>query len=207
MSAMVSQITSVPIVNSTVWPAADQRKHQSSVLLVFVRGIYQWPVNSTHKGPVTRKMFPFGDVIIIRRNVEYSMMPPSTISTCVMEVVLSHRCPASSSRRSTRSGDHQTTRDLKEGGEVYLALVCMIFILMFCELMPSNSLHNRALATGNTMAFNRIFVGKYRREFHGSYNNDTVSNLIGRFALLGGGGDVRDIKSIPLRLDLWWKRF
>ena len=27
-------------------------------------GIHQWPVNSPHKRPVTRKMFPFTDVII-----------------------------------------------------------------------------------------------------------------------------------------------
>ena len=32
--------------------------------LTFVRGIHQWPVNSPHKWPVTRKMFPFDDVII-----------------------------------------------------------------------------------------------------------------------------------------------
>ena len=30
----------------------------------FVRGIHRWPVNSPHKGPVTRKMFPFDDVIM-----------------------------------------------------------------------------------------------------------------------------------------------
>ena len=39
-------------------------KHQSSVPLAFVMGIHRWPVNSPHKGPVTRKMFPFGDVIM-----------------------------------------------------------------------------------------------------------------------------------------------
>ena len=42
----------------------DQRKYQSSASLAFVRGIHQWLVNSLHKGPVTRKMFPFDDVII-----------------------------------------------------------------------------------------------------------------------------------------------
>ena len=31
-----------------------------------VRWIHRWPVNSPHKGPVTRKMFPFGDVIMLR---------------------------------------------------------------------------------------------------------------------------------------------
>ena len=41
------------------------RKRQSSVSLVFVRGIHRRPVNSTHKGPVTRNMFPFDDVIML----------------------------------------------------------------------------------------------------------------------------------------------
>ena len=33
-----------------------------------VRGIHRWPVNSPHKGPVTRKMFPFDDVIMATSN-------------------------------------------------------------------------------------------------------------------------------------------
>ena len=61
---MVSQITSLTIVYSTVYWSADQRNHQSSMLLAFVRGIHRWSVNSLHKGPVTRKMFPFDDVIM-----------------------------------------------------------------------------------------------------------------------------------------------
>ena len=36
---------------------ADQKKHQSSTPLAFVRGIHRWPVNSPHKGPVTWKIF------------------------------------------------------------------------------------------------------------------------------------------------------
>ena len=32
----------------------------------FVRGIHRWPMNSPHKGPVTRKMFPFDHIIMIR---------------------------------------------------------------------------------------------------------------------------------------------
>ena len=57
-------ITSLTIVYSTVYSCADQRKHQNSASLAFVRGIHRWPVNSHHKGPVTRKMFPFDDVIM-----------------------------------------------------------------------------------------------------------------------------------------------
>ena len=37
---------------------------QSSASLAFVRGINREYVNSPHKGPVTRKMFPFDDVIM-----------------------------------------------------------------------------------------------------------------------------------------------
>ena len=64
MNAMASQITSLAIVYSTVYSSGDQRKHQSSSSLDFVRGIHRWAVNSPHKGPVTRKMFPFDDVIM-----------------------------------------------------------------------------------------------------------------------------------------------
>ena len=65
MSLVASQITVASIVYSTVCSDADQRKHQRSASLAFVRGIHRWPVNSPHKGPVTRKMLPFDDVIII----------------------------------------------------------------------------------------------------------------------------------------------
>ena len=63
ISAIASQITGVS--TSTVCPGADQREHQSSASLAFVRGIHQSPVNSPHKRTVTRKMFPFDDIILI----------------------------------------------------------------------------------------------------------------------------------------------
>ena len=65
MSTMASQITSLTIVYSTVYSGSDQRKHQSSASLAFVRGIHRSPVNSPHKWPVTRKKFPVDDVIMI----------------------------------------------------------------------------------------------------------------------------------------------
>ena len=64
MTTMASQITSLTIVYSTVYSGADQSKHQSSASLAFVWGIHRGPVNSPHKWPVTRKMFPFDDVIM-----------------------------------------------------------------------------------------------------------------------------------------------
>ena len=48
MGSMASQITSLTIVYS----------------LAFVKGIHRGPVNFPHKWPVTRKMFPFDDVIM-----------------------------------------------------------------------------------------------------------------------------------------------
>ena len=65
MGAMASQVTSLAIVYSTVYSGADQRKHQLSASLAFVRGIHRWPVISPHKWPVARYMFPFDDVIMI----------------------------------------------------------------------------------------------------------------------------------------------
>ena len=64
IGAMASQITSLTVVSSTVYSGADQRKHQSSASLAFVRGLPRWPVNSPHKWPETQKMFPFDYVII-----------------------------------------------------------------------------------------------------------------------------------------------
>ena len=47
MSAMAPPSTSLTIVCSTVY--SDQREHQSSTSMAFVRGIHRWPVNSPHK--------------------------------------------------------------------------------------------------------------------------------------------------------------
>ena len=74
MSGMASQITSFTIVYSTVYPGADQRKHESPASLAFVRGIHRGPVNSPHKWPVTRKLFPFDDVIMFKNECFYSLL-------------------------------------------------------------------------------------------------------------------------------------
>ena len=66
MGAIESQITSLTIVYSMVISGADQRTHESSASLAFVRGIHRGPVNSPHKWPVRRKVFPFDDVIMVR---------------------------------------------------------------------------------------------------------------------------------------------
>ena len=92
MGAIASQITSLTAVYSTVYSDADQRKHQSSAPLAFVWEIHRGPVNSPHKWPVTRKMFPFNDVITdCSRTIRcfpylLSHAPPITISKCSNEI-------------------------------------------------------------------------------------------------------------------------
>ena len=67
MSAMTSQITCISIVCWTVCSGADQIKHQISTSPDLVRGIHRWSLDSPHKGPVKRKMFPFDDVMTYRQ--------------------------------------------------------------------------------------------------------------------------------------------
>ena len=91
MGAMAPQTTSLTIVYSTAYSGADQRKHQSSSRLVFVRVIHRWLMNSPHKWPVTRKMFPFDDVIML---IEIGARISNRIH-CFLWVVVTHPCPTS----------------------------------------------------------------------------------------------------------------
>ena len=54
----------IPQIKRLYIHACRSKKHQSSASLAFVRGINRWPMNSPHKWPVTRKIFPFDDVIM-----------------------------------------------------------------------------------------------------------------------------------------------
>ena len=69
MGAMASQITNFTIVYSTVYSRHRWKKYQSSASLASVRGIHLWPVKSPQKWPVTRKMYPFDDVIMSERHM------------------------------------------------------------------------------------------------------------------------------------------
>ena len=90
MGTMASQITSLTIVYSSVYSGADQRKHQSSASLVFVRGIHRGLVNSPHNWPVTRKMFPFDDVIMQNAvlNSHLSLCKRSSLSKFSISIIL-----------------------------------------------------------------------------------------------------------------------
>ena len=96
ISTMAYHITSLTIVYSIVYSDADQRKHQSFASLASVWGIHRWPVNSPHKGPVTRKMFPFFYDVIMARDSS----PDIAIANCDQSIQshsqgalnLIHRC-------------------------------------------------------------------------------------------------------------------
>ena len=83
LDTMTSQIISLTIVYVTVYSDGDQRKHESSASPAFVRVIHRGPVNSPHKWPVTRKMFPFDDVIMV---TEYDKVSIITQLPCRWEV-------------------------------------------------------------------------------------------------------------------------
>ena len=93
MSTVTSQITSISIVCWTICKGADQRKHQSSASLAFVRGIHRWPVNSPNEGPVTRKVFP-SDVVIMycqdRNSHGYRIMIMSMMAFLIGSIISDH---------------------------------------------------------------------------------------------------------------------
>ena len=81
IGATASQITSLNVVIST-FIQTQKKKKQSSASLA-LRG--QWPVNSPHKWPVTRKMFPFDDVIMLTRDKNSTIISTDNImfGTCL----------------------------------------------------------------------------------------------------------------------------
>ena len=66
MRAMASQITCLSIVCTTVCLGAVQRKKSKLRVTGLFRGIHRSPVNSSYKGLVTPKLFPFDDVIMLK---------------------------------------------------------------------------------------------------------------------------------------------
>ena len=94
MSPMASQITSLGIVYSTVYPGADQTKHQSSASLAFVRRIHRGPVNSPHKRPVTRKYFHLMASSCVRCQawIIFKLLDDNFQSDTNMPIEVFHRC-------------------------------------------------------------------------------------------------------------------
>ena len=91
MGVIASQITSITILYSIVYLDADQRKRQSSASLTFVRGIHREPVNSPHKWPVTRKIFPVDDVIM--STSELSVVDHTVNQQCYIDILCQNLLP------------------------------------------------------------------------------------------------------------------
>ena len=86
MGMRASQIISLTIVYSIAYSGEYQRKHQSSASLTFVRGVHRWPVNTPHKWAVTRKMFPF-DEVIMPLVVVHSYCGCTVLKCCYKEII------------------------------------------------------------------------------------------------------------------------
>ena len=72
--AIASQITSLPIVYLIVYSGTSQMKISKLRVTGLCAGNSPSPVNSPHKGPVTRKMFPLDDVIMYADQI-YGLPP------------------------------------------------------------------------------------------------------------------------------------
>ena len=91
MTTVASPITSLAVVYATVYSGAHEQKPKTSELRVtgLCAGNSPGPVNSPHKWPVTRKMFPFDDVIM-RKFTMY--MVENTLSCNMRYVFTAQKC-------------------------------------------------------------------------------------------------------------------
>ena len=89
MSAMASQITGVSIVYSSVYSGADQRKHQNSASLAFVRGIHRWPVkrasNAENASIWWRHHVPVPWIVVVKTCVAVSDDKTGIMTTPVLQ--------------------------------------------------------------------------------------------------------------------------
>ena len=123
--------TRVSIVYSTVCWGQDQEKHKSSASLAFMRGIHRWPVNSPHKRPVTRKMFPFDDVIM-------NGSDDCSIAFCIKiewKTIKSHLRFVSDWENN---GNYMTTLSVKETLWIVHSYTCKIFFKLLSTSYNQN---------------------------------------------------------------------
>ena len=151
MSAMGSQITGVSIVCAAVCSGTGQRKYQSSASPAFFMGIYRWQVDSPHKGPVTRKMFPLDDVIIIHQYKNTTKYEPCAYFGDVLcihcdDVVLHVGGATDGQAKSTSSSDHAVKTGLKyplslTTSQQHFVVIQHLHSLTLCALTKVLSVH------------------------------------------------------------------
>ena len=93
ISVMASLITGVSLFTQPFVQAQMKKKHQSPASLVFVRAIQRWPVNYPHKGPATRKMFPFDEEHVFEWITTRYFFGDWSCTRCIMNQIsnLDHR--------------------------------------------------------------------------------------------------------------------
>ena len=145
---MASQITSPAIVYSTVYSGADQRKYRSSASLAFVRGIHRWPVNSPHKGPVTRKIFHLmtSSCIIIYLFALYVFCTHSHILALLAKVHFPIPSYHSSPLLAHCEGNHQWSMDSHHKGPIMHEIISN----PYCHYIITPSTFNERLHHTNT---------------------------------------------------------
>ena len=131
------------IVCSTFGSGADQRKHQSSASLDFVWGIHRWPVNSSHKGSVAPKMFPFDDVIMHHAAAKVKGEPgdPGNCSRWMAEVI-------------------KVTSNVRHGVSNYRPIVCLFIRLLRLTIKEHQMSALQAHCKGNPPVTGRFISQK-----------------------------------------------
>ena len=101
------------------------KNHQSSASPAFVRGIHRWPVNSPHKGPVTRKSFHLMYIMHLHLLLS-STYDIKCVCTCVCDLAivsvnLLWKLPVQLVMKmsSIRTFSFQWTADLWESSRAY----------------------------------------------------------------------------------------
>ena len=136
MSVMSSLITSLTIVYSSVYSGADHKKHQSSASLAFVRGIHLWPVNSAHKGPVTRKMCPFDDVTGPRHHGGCRSDDARLSVTTIPTLQLLNNCTTIRNNAGEMSAGRRTVSFFIADGLVFSQWWCPLWVKRTAQAMP-----------------------------------------------------------------------
>ena len=133
------------VVYSTVYPGADQRKHQSPASLAFVRGIHRGPVNSPHKWPVTRKLFTFDDVIMTYIDIICWKITYSTSCSRLPGDVFNINGHVGDWYHHTASlaysiGESMTVTDTSQTDSIFwqTEIICWLCVLAIFQMYPSS---------------------------------------------------------------------
>ena len=128
------------------------KKTSNSASLAFVRGIHRWPVNSPHIRPVTRKMFPFDEIIVMIRVFDYLKL--NTFSQ---------------TKREFSNSLFQGQKGQCRGGGIFVPAVAASLCLNDGLCVPVFPLESPLVALGKTRSTKNVWAGNakvYKATFH-----------------------------------------